>query len=396
MRTRADQWRLASRLRLLCHTEQWRSKSLVNRVAKPCLLHLGVAMALVTKRRLLVGLVISFAVLLSYWVVGVRLKVDPGASRPTEPVASSDARDDAVSTVDAPFFPHTTNLPRHAVAKVSGAFPPLPDPALPLALQLPVLLERAKGGDPTSTCRIVIGVGRCSAFESRRAFIDRQMQNLGAIGQAGTEELAVETLARMEESLVPSQQFCDAFSGAVEVDTETLLAQAKPALSPRQKTVLAMMLSDGQVRRLQVRLNSTQAGEYLLPQFIADNTPEFLQAGFAAKEPLALEGLIMLHSPSSIIPVQGVMVRLPDQRRFLAFASLYRRLFGAEALSRPASLVLDTVIKSTDPAQLDRLSAEVEAEARRWAGRFGLSSLASGQTVPVPADPAEPLAACDD
>jgi hypothetical protein len=222
------------------------------------------------------------------------------------------------------------------------------------------------------------------------------MQNLGAIGRAGTDSLAVEALARMQESLVSDQQFCDAFSGADEVDTETLLAQAKPVLSPRQKTVLAMMLSDGQVRRLQVRLSSTQAGEYLLPQFIADNTSEFLQAGFSAKEPLALEGLIMLHSPSSIIPVQGVMVRLPDQRRFLAFASLYRRLFGAEALSRPANLVLDTVIKSIDPAQLDRLHAEVEAEARRWAGRFGLPSLASGQTVPVPADPAEPLAACDD
>jgi hypothetical protein len=156
-----------------------------------------------------------------------------------------------------------------------------------------------------------------------------------------------------------------------------------------------MMLSDGQLRRLQVRYSSTQAGEYLLPQFIADNTQEFLQAGFAAKEPLALEGLIMLHSPSSIIPVQGVMVRLPEQRRFLAFALLYRRLFGAAALSRPANLVLDSVIKSTDVAQLDRLNAEVEAEAQRWVGRFGVPSLSPGGTVPVPSDPEEPLSACD-
>lgn len=39
----------------------------------------------------------------------------------------------------------------------------------------------------------------------------------------------------------------------------------------------------------------------MLPQFLADHSIQFLLEGYEARDPLALEGLILLHAPAIIL-----------------------------------------------------------------------------------------------
>lgn len=271
----------------------------------------------------------------------------------------------------------------------------LPDPKVPLVEQLPSLLERASRGDPVAACRVAFGVGRCSGYLGRKRFVEQALSNLDRVSADGNATFAIEALARAQALIDDAQRFCAGVDTGGISGTERALEAALPSLSARQKTMLAMMLPDGQLRRLQVRPWSSQSANYVLPQIIADNTVSFLNAGFAARDPLALEGLLLLHSPSALVHAQGIMPRLPDQTRFLAYGLLHRRLFGPDAAGPQVNRVIDDLLVSRPPEVLKQLQVELEAEAQRWAASTGLDGLARGQVLASPSDVDDPVAECD-
>lgn len=272
---------------------------------------------------------------------------------------------------------------------------PLPSAETAFSEQLPALLERAAKGDPVAACRLAFGINRCSGYLGRKRFVEQAFANLDRMSASGSADFAVEALARAQESIDMAGRFCSGVDVTGVPHADAGLQASLAGLTPNQKTMLAMMLADGQVRRIQSRPWSSQASDYMIPQFIADNTLEFLNAGFAARNPLAIEGLILLHSPSSILAAQGVMTRLPNHKKFAAYAALYRRLYGPLAMGTRVNQVLDTVLSSLPPDDVAEISADVEMEAQRWARAAGLARLPQGQLLPPVADVHDPVAACD-
>jgi hypothetical protein len=310
------------------------------------------------------------------------------------PPAPSVPKEDAWSDPRTFFAAAAPAQPAERVDQGALLPPPLPPAGVPLALQLPTLIERAANGDGAASCRLAVGTSRCAEYLQSKSFVDQRLSRLDSVAGSRSESVWVESLARMQEELAVSEPFCAGFTADIALDVDGYLSSA--SLTPQQKTVLATRLSGGQTRRLQPNFGASRAPDYLLPQFISENMVDFLKAGYAARQPLALENLILLHAPSTWIDTQGPMVRLPDQQRFLAYAELYRRLFGAAALGPQVGRIMDAVAKSVPPTTLQRLDAEVELEAQRWARALGSPGLPAGQTLPIPADVTDPIAACGD
>lgn len=297
----------------------------------------------------------------------------------------------------APETPFAPVQPRPATPRANPveSAGPLPAPEVPFREQLAQLQQRASAGDPVAACRLAMGVNRCSGYLGRKRFVEQAFGNLDRMSATGNAEFAVEALARAQESVQMAERFCSGVDVASLPDADPGLNAALASLSPHQKTMLAMMLADGQIRRIQSRPWSSQAADYIVPQFVADNTVKFLNDGFAARRPLAIEGLILLHSPSSMVAAQGVMTRQPDRRKFAAYALLYRRLYGPQAMGPRVNQILDAVLATMPPGDVDVLRSDVEREAQQWAEAAGVSGLAADQVLPPIPDIDDPVADCD-
>jgi hypothetical protein len=327
-----------------------------------------------------------------------RLTQDGAGPRPTSttdsaPVSSTDVSAEP-AVAERPF---ATAQPRTAapLADPVASARPLPAPEVPFREQLPQLQQRASIGDPVAACRLALGVNRCAGYLGRKRFVEQAFGSLDRMSAAGNTEFAVEALARAQESVRIAERFCSGVDVAGLPDADPGLNAALASLSPHQKTMLAMMLADGQIRRIQTRPWSSQAADYIVPQFIADNTVRFLHDGFAARQPLAIEGLILLHSPSSMVAAQGVMTRQPDRRKFAAYALLYRRLYGPQAMGPRVNQILDAVLATMPPGDVDVLRSDVEREAQQWVEAAGSSGLTADQVLPPIPDIDDPVAECD-
>jgi hypothetical protein len=340
-------------------------------------------------RRRAFGVALAVAVLciVAYRLGSERPHVSDEAIQPSPPDSQADAWSDPGA-----FFAVVPPAQQQERLAEESPLPALPPATVPFALQLPTLISRADRGDAVSSCRLAVGTSRCAEHLQNKAFVDQRLSSLNSIAGSRSETVWVESLARMQESLAESEAFCAGFTADTSIDVDSFLSRA--ALTPQQKTVLATRLSGGQTRRLQPNFDASRAADYVLPQFISENMVDFLKAGYAARQPLALENLILVHAPSTWIDTQGPMVRLPDQYRFLAYAKLYERLFGAAALGPQVGRIMDAVLKSTPRTALQRLDAEVESEAQRWAKALGASGLPPGQVLSIPPEPTNPIAAC--
>lgn len=242
---------------------------------------------------------------------------------------------------------------------------PMPDASAPLADQLPALLLRAEAGDPTASCRLIIGINRCREESRNRRFSERMRNSLEA--RAGENDSAlVEIVARSEEQRESSGGYCSGASALQVPRIDDIFRNALHSLSARQKTILALTRSDGSIRQLHDSVSFTESGLYVMPQFIADHTVEFLMAGYHARDPLALEGLVMLHSPGNSISPRGVGVWLPNPRLFLQYSMLMQELFGADALGTEAMYLMRATAATMAPDDLERVRRAVILEARQW------------------------------
>lgn len=273
-----------------------------------------------------------------------------------------------------------------------ATLPPLPDHALPLAAQLPVLLQRAEAGDPVSSCRLIVGINRCKEQRRNQLYTERMIRDLQEKSRKN-EGALIDLAAQMQERGEGPGQFCAAADTQSLPTPEVLLERAKDRLSPRQKAVMVLMRSDGSLRRLRGRMSFTESGLYVIPQFIADNSLQFLMQGYAAKDPLALEGLVLMHAPASAIAPSSVAVWLPNPELFLQYSMLMHELFGPESLGRSGVELAQVVAASEPPEEIHRLREVVRIEAEQWR-RLG----ATQKPAPDPSKSSDPsdFSQCDE
>lgn len=256
-----------------------------------------------------------------------------------------------------------------AVADFS-ALPPMPHVDAPLAEAVDDLLQRAEAGEPEATCRLLLDMSAC--IENRNTRERREM-----LTQRAASTQSDYQRERMIDFLAISQQASDrwsAFCADTELmsfsDTERLLNQALPRMSNRQRLLFTMSREDGSLIRLPRSMHDYTprgANDGILSQFHADNDLDALEQGIAEADPLALEGKILLHIPTSIgKKMFDLREALPDPYKFTGYALMMQQLYGPESLGEIASAALNRILPSMDPAARDALQQQVDSEVERW------------------------------
>lgn len=250
---------------------------------------------------------------------------------------------------------------------LSSDLPPLPLPELPLSEQIQALSIRAMAGDPESACRLTIDLSRCAHYGRAKKFSDRIERSLSA-QQGQLDPIMLERLAISRERESKLESYCAGITPDLSNKIDKLPRLAIDRLSARQKTVLALIQPDGNIRRLRPDMNvgSSEPADYYYPQILADNAVAFLEFGFEQRDPLALEGLVMLYAPKFGIAPPGVRVSLPNPRLYVKFSTLYERLYGPNALGSSATKLRDAILLGLPPDERAVIEAEVSAEERSW------------------------------
>ncbi len=257
--------------------------------------------------------------------------------------------------------------------KVSRAdLPPLPPADAPLSEQLDDLIELSEAGEPTASCRLIIASNRCRELLRHERFTARMRQSLARSG-GRNDGLMIDVVASTELQGQPG--FCQNINIDELPSADEVFHRSVSGMSARQKTLLALMRSDGKIRRIRGDSRFTESSLYVVPQFLADNTHSLLLAGYAAFDPLALEGLVLLHAPGMAMGPQGASVWMPNPKEFYKYARLMQDLFGLESIGAPGGRLLQSVQDSLPPSEISRLERVVELERMRWSSSMRGSSL---------------------
>lgn len=265
-----------------------------------------------------------------------------------------------------PAVPAPTALP--------DTLPPLPPVDAPLAESMTDLLARAHAGDATAACHLKVAAERCRSLQQSTAMAQAMESSLVDGSFDGGEMVGVRMIASMEVEGDSSDALCAGVDPDALPGGSDLLERTLANLSPRQKTLMALLRSDGTLARMSRQLGGGVGGfgvdaSDLVSQFLADHDMAFLQAGFDAGDPLALEGLLLVHAPGGMLgggPFNMTRQSRPDPYRFARYALLGQELLGAEWLGERATPVLDQVLAAMPPEDRTRLDAQVAADTARW------------------------------
>lgn len=242
---------------------------------------------------------------------------------------------------------------------------PLPNATEPFAAQLPALLVRSEGGDPVASCRLIVSINRCKEEERSRRVTDSMIRSLAARTTGGNQGL-IDIVAREKEARAKSGAFCSGVALEALPDLDGIFERSVGLLTPHQKTIIAMTRSNGTLRRVNGRFSFSESGLYVLPQFLADHTVEFLMAGYEARDPLALEGLVLLHAPGNALAPTGVGLWHPNPRLFMQYSLLMHEIYGPEALGNTALQLMQVTAASLGPDEMRRITLSVQTEASSW------------------------------
>lgn len=247
----------------------------------------------------------------------------------------------------------------------------LPSADQPFADQYAALLEAHRAGDTVASCRLAVGVTECLQYQRSLEFTRLMERNVRLRIERGVAEPAddawVSAAAISLEFLESRAATCGAGSVGAGPSASEILEFAGPRLSASQKTVLAMLRADGQLRRVNPPNRSFQQSmQYVYPQYLADRALEFLETGFRAGHPLALEGLAIVHAPGMGIPFQGMGPSLPNPRLYARYALLLQELYGPEVLGFMAQQLIELSLASLPPHEVQQVHQWVASERKRW------------------------------
>lgn len=315
----------------------------------------------------------------------------------TSPISTLTAPDDSpnisIDRIDSP-------APSFSIREDNKSYgttyhQPLPPEDIPFSEQVKTLSELAEAGHPTAACRLFSGSSRCRSLTSRRNF-SHQLESVISNQEAQpNDEIFIRAIAQSQK--IPGDDDCIGVDEAGAPFPDDYLPTAANNMSTRQKVLLAMMRSDGSLIRLprgpSSEIRQGPNSEYVIPQFLADNTVNFLQEGFVHSDPLALEGLILIHSPG-FLPgsSNGVSVALPDPMKFSYYALLMQHVYGPDALGLPVTDLLERTLERIPSENLSQLQKSVESSARKWNLNTKATPIQMGKSM---VDDPDPLCSSD-
>lgn len=313
--------------------------------------------------------------LLGWFIANRSAPLAPAANPPSQPPSAKvEVPDLDIATSDA-FAPQVSAVrlsPPPAEPDIDAA---LPAADASLVEQLPALRALADRGHPEAACRLMVQVQVCRDFERNAGFARQLQGDLVRVADPGkpteAERMLIGAVAAGLEHMQSAKALCRHFRWRnEEFDESALLDRVVSQLSVRQRVILAMLDESGRLTRLpQHALGDVLVGgstDYVYPSYLSENAIQFLRSGIEAADPLALEGMIVLHAPVRFPGPQGVRFQLPDAYRFAGYASLMVALYGHERLGGLAHRSLERVLDRLDAQQRRQLDAAVELEARRW------------------------------
>ncbi len=292
----------------------------------------------------------------------------------------------------APFVPPSLPEP----AAVAAAVAPLPLPAadLPIREQRAQLQALSAAGRVDAACRLALALSHCRAL-AMRIVVSQGLEEL--LRQASLNVRGVDEEQRLIDAIAAAQQhdadaadYCAGVSPLDDSDAVADFQQQALRGTVRHRVIAALLQPDGSLPRLPREAVSPLAMDAWVgrgaSQLYADHALRFLAEGYAARDPLALEGLILIHAPDllHLEASTDVLIRLPDPHRFAGYALLFERLFGSEQLGSQTVSLLQRVLDGLSAAQRAALDREVEHEWRRWQ---------AGPLVPL--DPATEQGPCE-
>lgn len=271
--------------------------------------------------------------------------------------------------------------PTRSQDAADAALPPMPASELRFALQFDDLFARAQAGDPVASCRLVLDTLRCADWERSHRFIETLTQSLSKSKDRKTTDLTIEALAKIEVKNRDST-LCDDFDQARLRDLDELGPMAFARLSPRQKLLMALSTNSGELARLP-KTSVPNPGairftdDAMVLQFMADHDRAFIADGLAARDPLALEAAMLLHTPRVPAGMRRVYRNaLPDPLKFAFYARLSKDLLGEQGTSPFAIETLGIIEARLSATQRLKLDSLVQAELPSW--RAAIATNASG------------------
>jgi hypothetical protein len=247
----------------------------------------------------------------------------------------------------------------------------------PLLQRVPSLRQRAQTGDAKAACQLALEFSVCRAV-AKRWDMSRAMEYAAATSETARRDVRViDAIANVREDAARVESDCAGLETEGDTDVVVLLQAAAANGNTRQKVIAALTQPDGSLLRL------PRGPEHTLPmdpwvsamasQFYADNALRFLHEGFRAHDPLALEGLILVHAPDVLVPAASTdaAFRLPDPRRFVALALLAEEVYGADMLGSQVRQLLQRTLEALSEKERGR----AESDAKRWALTWRSSTL---------------------
>lgn len=252
----------------------------------------------------------------------------------------------------------------------------LPSVDLPLVEQLPTLQSLAEQGNPEAACRLFVQELTCADYARNKRFsrmIETSLARPDATGDPETERILISGAALGQEQAESVAALCKGFQpDHAAGESDAWLQRALTRMSVRQRVLLAMLDESGRLLRIPRHppTGSSFVGgstDYLYPRFLSEHAVQFLRDGIQAADPLALEGMILLHAPARLPGPESIRPWLPDAYRFVGYALLLRELYGQDALGHfVLPEMLDAALGSLSADEKSRLLSLVDAEKKRW------------------------------
>lgn len=242
-------------------------------------------------------------------------------------------------------------------APIEVSAPALPDPDLPLGERFETLFDAAEAGDSRATCRLLSDMMRCR-YEAEASEFTARVRRMQPAEGVSESTLLQASMNPLNGAAVAAGGQCAGIGADHWQRTEQASDRWVARLSVRQRVILAMLDHEGQLRRLNhPRTQFGQWSLYVYPQFLADHAIDFLQQGVQARDPLALEGMALLHAPTLQTQPPGLGPALPNPIAFLRYALLWQRL----STERPIESLQGSLLQA-----YHALSVQQQAEVNTW------------------------------
>lgn len=290
----------------------------------------------------------------------------PSDSSPIESDSLARPRPHAIPTVES------GNLERFESA--------LPDPTLPLVDQLNSLLDEAERGNTIAICRLAISANRCREVY-RNARLTIEMQSALESTESPDDSVIIDLIARSVERGDRSAEFCTGVVESQLPDVSRLVESSIHSLTPRQKTILALTQVDGSLRRIKRTSFHSQSGLYVLPQYQADHALQFLLEGFRYRDPLALEGLVLVYAPGRTFAPRGPGLWIPNPREFLFYATIMNEVYGADSLGESGVRLAHYAAQALSDDMATNIVDQAKLESRYWFDRESIPSRPLDQKI---------------